>query len=134
MTNATADEPRSTSPSDDRPRSTAAVKKPESHGSHRITPPKPIRDYVGMEADEPWSWFYHTDSGRIFLRRSGATLEGIPNDVRMTGTAEARQNGKYLDFAIPPNAVAEIDMNKGDRWEFRPLDIDTIAMIPEKTG
>jgi hypothetical protein len=109
-------------------RETAPVKKSPSHGSHRITPPEPIREAVDMERDEPWSWYYHDESETLFIRRSGATLSGIPDDVRSVGVAEARKNGRYLDFAIPTSAVEHVPMQKGQRWRFDVLDENTMRL------
>lgn len=107
------------------------IKEPKGHNSTRVTPPKAVRDAVGMEADEPWSWYFHPDTGWFWLRRSGMTLEGIPDDALSVGVAEARQNGRYLDYAIPPSAVNTAGLAKGQRYRFRAMGDDTIAMIPE---
>lgn len=81
-----------------------------------------------MTRDEPWSWYWHMQSRRFFIRRSGTGLENLPDDVIAVGVAEARKNGRYLDFAIPPTAVSVADMEKGQTWEFRILNGDTFSM------
>lgn len=85
-----------------------------------------------MEADEPWSWFYHAATDRIWLRRAGAQLSGIPDNAVSVGVAEARQNGRYLDYAIPPSAVETVGMAKGEQWEFRALDRNTIQVVRQE--
>lgn len=123
MSESTTDEPDA--------RGAAKVKNPKGHGSHRITPPLPVREAVGMERDEPWSWFYHAGSDRFWLRRAGATLDGIPDEAVSAGVAEARQNGRYLDFAIPTSAVEIAEMAKGQQWTFRALDRNTMDLARE---
>lgn len=111
-------------------RGTMKVKR-DSQYTHRLTPPKEVRQQVGMEADEPWSWFYHPDSGRVFIRRSGASLDGIPDDCVSVGVAESRQNGRYLDFAIPKGVIDAAEMQAGEWWEFRVLDRNTMSVTRE---
>lgn len=112
-----------------RPRGRSKIKKYDSHGSHRVTPPEDVRKAVGMTADEPWAWYWHEDSDRFYIRRSDATLQGIPDDVVNVGVAEARRNGRYLDFAIPPEAVDEAGLEGGQQWEFVTEDEDTMALV-----
>lgn len=107
----------------------SVVKKPKGHGSHRLTPPQAVREAVGMEPDEPWSWFYH--DGTFWLRRAGVPLSGIPPEAANLGVSEARKNGSYIDFAIPPSTVRLAGLEKGDQFRVRVLGPHTMRLTEQ---
>lgn len=79
-----------------------------------------------MVKDEAWSWFWSEGEQQFYVRRSDATLDGIPDSAVNYGVAEARANGTYIDFAIPSEAVHGLDIDQGEEWRFT-AELDRIS-------
>lgn len=83
-----------------------------------------------MDADEPWVWYWQEPDDRFVIRRMGLDIDDVPEAIPVA-TAVSRQNGKYIDFAIPPLVVDFVDMKEGEWWEVSALDPHT--MIAKRT-
>lgn len=86
----------------------------------RVTPPIEVREAAGIDPDESWAWFHVPDDG-FYLHRQQAGHFDIPDDFEAVGSSWMRQNGRYVDTAIPQPAIEAAGVEPGQRWTFHAL-------------
>lgn len=107
------------------------VKRPGESGSFRITPPEAVRVAVSLQAEEPWAWFYDSRAHQFYVRRVDAALDDVPDHFEPVGVVLARDNGRYLDFAIPHVGSDRAGIEKGQTWTWYVNDHDTLQLVKE---
>lgn len=99
----------------------------------RITPPEAVREAAGVEADDSWAWFHIPDDG-FYVRRQQAGHVDIPDEFEAVGSSWMRQNGKYVDTAIPQPAIEAGGVSPGERWTFYALGDGAMRVVRESDG